>query len=166
MDELSAEALDYPFDVRHVATTPAHPRDAARLMVVDRAAGTVEHAHVRDLARWVGAGDALVVNRSSVLRARLRTDTTEGLLLEPMPDGTWRMLLRRAKRFAAGDRLPLVGPHGPAEGDAIELVARAAEAWRVLLRDLGDVKMRMYAAEDAARDAGAGLWSACAGEVQ
>jgi S-adenosylmethionine:tRNA ribosyltransferase-isomerase len=88
---------------------------------------------VRDLARWVGAGDALVVNRSSVLRARLRTDTTEGLLLEPMPDGTWRMLLRRAKRFAAGDRLPLVGPHGPAEGDAIELVVRDAEAWRVRL---------------------------------
>jgi S-adenosylmethionine:tRNA ribosyltransferase-isomerase len=102
-------------------------------MVVDRAAGTVEHARVRDLARWVGAGDALVVNRSSVLRARLRTDTTEGLLLEPMPDGTWRMLLRRAKRFAAGDRLPLVGPHGPAEGDAIELVVRDAEAWRVRL---------------------------------
>ena len=73
MDELSAEALDYPFDERHVATAPAHPRDAARLMVVDRAAGTVEHAHVRDLARWLGAGDALVVNRSSVLRARLRT---------------------------------------------------------------------------------------------
>jgi S-adenosylmethionine:tRNA ribosyltransferase-isomerase len=68
-----------------------------------------------------------------VLRARLRTDTTEGLLLEPMPDGTWRMLLRRAKRFAAGDRLPLVGPHGPAEGDAIELVVRDAEAWRVRL---------------------------------
>ena len=133
MDELSAEALDYPFDERHIATAPAHPRDAARLMVVDRAAGTVEHAHVRDLARWVGAGDALVVNRSAVLRARLRTDTTEGLLLEPMPDGTWRMLLRRAKRFAAGDRLPLVGPHGPAGGDAIELVARDAEAWRVRL---------------------------------
>ena len=131
MQPLSADDLDYPFDERHVATEPAHPRDAARLMVVDRARGTVEHASVRDLPRWLGAGDAMVVNRSSVLRARLRTADTEGLLLEPCPDGSWRMMLRRAKRFRAGDLLPLVGPHGGASGDAVELLARDAEAWRV-----------------------------------
>ena len=45
---------------------------------------------------------------SSVLRARLRMETTEGLLLEPCADGSWRMLLKRAKRFAAGEVLPLV----------------------------------------------------------
>lgn len=130
MQDLPADLLDYPFDTRHVATEPAHPRDAARLMVIDRASGTVEHAHVRDLGRWIGAGDALVVNRSSVLRARLRMEGTEGLLLEPCADGCWRMMLRRAKRYAAGDRLALVGPHGPT-GDAVTLVARDAEAWRV-----------------------------------
>ena len=130
MQDLSADLLDYPFDARHVATEPAHPRDAARLMVIDRASGTVEHAHVRDLGRWIGAGDALVVNRSSVLRARLRMEGTEGLLLEPCADGCWRMMLRRAKRFSAGDRLPLLGPHGTT-GDAVTLVARDAEAWRV-----------------------------------
>ena len=131
MQPLSADDLDYPFDERHVATEPAQPRDAARLMVVDRAGGTVEHARVRDLPRWLGAGDAMVVNRSSVLRARLRTADTEGLLLEPCPDGSWRMMLRRARRFRAGDLLPLVGPHGGSCGDAIELLARDAEAWRV-----------------------------------
>ena len=130
MQDLPADLLDYPFDTRHVATEPAHPRDAARLMVIDRASGTVEHAHVRDLGRWIGAGDALVVNRSSVLRARLRMEGTEGLLLEPCADGCWRMMLRRAKRYAAGDRLALVGPHGPT-GDSVTLVARDAEAWRV-----------------------------------
>jgi S-adenosylmethionine:tRNA ribosyltransferase-isomerase len=130
MQDLPAELLDYPFDTRHVATEPAQPRDAARLMVIDRARGTVEHAHVRDLGRWIGAGDALVVNRSSVLRARLRMEQTEGLLLEPCADGCWRMMLRRAKRFSAGDRLPLLGPHGTT-GDAVTLVARDEEAWRV-----------------------------------
>ena len=132
MQDLPAELLDYPFDPVHVATEPAHPRDAARLMVVDRARGTVEHAHVRDLGRWIGAGDAMVVNRSSVLRARLRMEGTEGLLLEPCADGCWRMMLRRAKRYSAGERLPLVGPHG-VTGDAVRLVARDAEAWRVRL---------------------------------
>jgi S-adenosylmethionine:tRNA ribosyltransferase-isomerase len=131
--DLPSEALDYPFDERCVATEPAHPRDAARLMVVDRAKGTVEHATVRDLPRWIGAGDALVVNRTSVLRARLRMETTEGLLLEPCADGSWRMLLKRAKRFSAGEVLPLVAPHGGRTGDAVELVERDAEAWRVRL---------------------------------
>ena len=83
LQELSTELLDFPFDERCVATEPAHPRDAARLMVIDRAASTVEHAQVRDLPRWIGAGDALVVNETSVLRARLCMDGTEGLLLEP-----------------------------------------------------------------------------------
>lgn len=131
MQDLSVEELDYPFDERCIATAPAHPRDAARLMVVDRASGRVEHAQVRDLPRWLGPGDALVLNRTSVLRARLRTQETEGLLLEPCPDGSWRMLLRRAKRYRAGDVLPLVAPAGLATGDAVELVARDAEAWRV-----------------------------------
>ncbi len=133
MADLASELLDYPFDERHVATEPASPRDAARLMVIDRARGTVEHAAVRDLGRWLGAGDALVVNRSSVLRARLRTADTEGLLLEPLPGGEWRMLLRRSKRHRAGDVLPLVSPRGATTGDAIELLARDAEAWRVRL---------------------------------
>jgi S-adenosylmethionine:tRNA ribosyltransferase-isomerase len=131
MSGLATDLLDYPFDERCIATEPAHPRDAARLMVVDRASGAVQHAQVRDLPRWIGAGDALVVNRSSVLRARLRTPDTEGLLLEPTADGCWRMLLRRAKRYRAGDRLPLVGPHAGGGGDAIELVARDGEAWKV-----------------------------------
>ena len=131
MSGLSSDQLDYPFDERCIATEPAHPRDAARLMVVDRARGTVDHARVRDLPRWLGAGDALVVNRSSVLRARLRTPDTEGLLLEPCADGSWRMLLKRAKRYRGGEVLPLVPPHAGTGGDAIELVARDAEAWRV-----------------------------------
>ena len=77
--ELSTELLDFPFDERCVATEPAHPRDAARLMVIDRAASTVEHAQVRDLPRWIGAGDALVVNETSVLRARLCMDGTDSM---------------------------------------------------------------------------------------
>jgi len=131
--DLPVEELDYPFDPVHVATAPAQPRDAARLMVVDRSSGAVAHAQVRDIGRWIGSGDALVVNRTAVLRARLITEETEGLLLEPMPDGSWRMLLRKAKRFKAGERLLLRRPgavsgagdeddRGVPGTDAVELV--------------------------------------------
>jgi S-adenosylmethionine:tRNA ribosyltransferase-isomerase len=143
---LRTDELDYPFDERCVATAPADPREDARLMVVDRAAGTVTHARVRDMPRWLGAGDVLAVNRTSVLRARvvLRRAgdgrATEGLFLEPRADGAWRVMIRQSKRFRAGDRLALVPHDGGAARDAIELVERDDEAWAV----------RVVAAENAA----------------
>jgi S-adenosylmethionine:tRNA ribosyltransferase-isomerase len=137
---MRTDELDYDFDASLVATEPAHPRDSARLMVVDRAKRSVEHATVRDLPRFLGAGDALVVNRTSVLRARVLLRelvddgasgrATEGLLLEPCAQpGHWRVLLRQAKRFAGGARLALVDHRGAATEDSLELVARDAEAW-------------------------------------
>jgi len=130
------DELDYDFDPALVATTPAEPRDAARLMVISRSRGTIEHRTVRDLATVLGAGDELVVNATSVLRARLalvdkvRGRETEGLLLEPSAEiPLWRVLVRQAKRFDPGARLTLRDGHGRDHGDAIELVRRDDDAW-------------------------------------
>jgi S-adenosylmethionine:tRNA ribosyltransferase-isomerase len=128
--------LDYDFDPTLVATEPAHPRDAARLMVVERATRTITHATVRDLPKFLRAGDALVVNRTSVLRARILVHdavtgrATEGLLLEPCAErNCWRLLLRQAKRFAPNSILRLIDHHGRESDDAVELVVRDNEAW-------------------------------------
>lgn len=133
---MRTDELDYDFDPSLVATTPAEPRDAARLMVVSRSRGTIQHRTVRDLATILGKGDELVVNATSVLRARLslvdhaRGRETEGLLLEPSAEvPLWRVLVRQAKRFEAGVRLALRDGHGREHGDAIELVRRDDEAW-------------------------------------
>ena len=133
---MRTDELDYDFDPSLVATTPAEPRDAARLMVIDRARGTIQHRVVRDLATILGAGDELVVNATSVLRARLglvdvaRGRETEGLLLEPAAETPlWRVLVRQAKRFEPGARLSLRDGRGQDHGDAIELVRRDDEAW-------------------------------------
>jgi len=133
---MKTRALDYDFDPSLVATAPASPRDSARLMVVDRARGAIEHRIVRELPELLRAGDHLLVNETSVLRARLslhddaRARHTEGLLLEPSAEpGSWRILVRQAKRFADGDRLALRDAHGADHGDSIELVRRDAEAW-------------------------------------
>ena len=133
---MKTRELDYDFDPSLVATAPASPRDSARLMVVDRARGSIEHRVVRDLPMILRAGDHLLVNETSVLRARLslhddpRERHTEGLLLEPSADaGAWRVLVRQAKRFHEGDRLALRDAHGRDHGDAVELVRRDAEAW-------------------------------------
>ena len=137
---MKTRELDYDFDPSLVATAPASPRDSARLMVIDRARGAIEHRIVRDLPEILRAGDHLFVNETSVLRARLSLHrpagadggpfSTEGLVLEPSADaGAWRLLVRHAKRFRAGERVVLRDAHGIDHGDSVELVRRDAEAW-------------------------------------
>ena len=64
---------DYDFDLpaELIAQTPLERRDASRLMVVDRAAGTISHRRFTELPGILDPKDLLVVNRSRVVRARL-----------------------------------------------------------------------------------------------
>src|SRR5215207_2189522 len=64
---------DYDFDLPEelIAQTPLERRDASRLMIVDRAAGSIEHRQFTDLTHLLEPRDLLVVNRSRVVRARL-----------------------------------------------------------------------------------------------
>ncbi|MBI4349777.1 MAG: tRNA preQ1(34) S-adenosylmethionine ribosyltransferase-isomerase QueA [Elusimicrobia bacterium] len=85
---------DFAFPESLVADRPCEPRDAARLLVLDRATGAVEHAFFRDLPRFLSAGDCLVVNRSRVLHARLIGKKPTGgkaelLLVREVEPGLW-----------------------------------------------------------------------------
>ena len=64
---------DYDYDLppHLIAQYPVTPRDSSRLMVVDRAAGTISHRVFSDLASLIPPGDLLAVNTSRVVRARL-----------------------------------------------------------------------------------------------
>ena len=64
---------DYDFDLPPalIAQSPAERRDGSRLMVLDCATGTIAHRTFADLPELLAAGDALVVNRSKVVKARL-----------------------------------------------------------------------------------------------
>ena len=70
---LGLRTSDYDFDLppELIAQTPLERRDASRLMVVDRATGSIEHKRFTDLAHLLAPRDLLVVNRSRVVRARL-----------------------------------------------------------------------------------------------
>ena len=54
-----------------IAQEPVEPRDASRLLVVDRASGALSHRHFTDIVEYFAPGDALVVNATRVFRARL-----------------------------------------------------------------------------------------------
>ena len=91
-----------------IAQEPANPRDAARLMVLNRKNDTIEHAIFHDLPKYLDKGDLLVVNNSKVLPARLLgTKVPTGavcelLLLRQVKGDTWECLARPGKRMQKG----------------------------------------------------------------
>ncbi len=101
-------AYELPRDL--IAQEPAEPRDAARLMVLHRTAGRIEHCHVRDLPELLRPGDLLVVNDTRVMAARLfgrRADTggsVEVLLVRPFTDTRWEVLMKPARQATIGRR--------------------------------------------------------------
>ncbi len=100
---------DYAFDLPDalVAQRPAERRDGSRMLVLDRAAGTVTDRQFTDLAGHLRPGDALVFNDTRVVPARLvgRRPTggrAELFLVERQPDGTWQALAKPGRRLKAG----------------------------------------------------------------
>ena len=83
--KLGTLTADYEFDLPRdrIAQTPAERRDRSRLMVVDRATGTIEHRHFADLAELIPPGDALALNTTRVFRARLIGTRESGGKLKP-----------------------------------------------------------------------------------
>lgn len=93
-----------------IAQTPIEPRDASRLMVLDKQTGELSHHQFRDIAEMLTPGDLLVVNDSRVLPARLlgvkegTSQPMEFLLLEQKGKDCWEVLVRPGKRAKAGSR--------------------------------------------------------------
>jgi S-adenosylmethionine:tRNA ribosyltransferase-isomerase len=80
---------DYELPPGRIAQTPLARRDDSRLMVVRRKEATLEHAHFTDLPTLFQPGDALAINTTKVLRARLLGRRASGapaeiLLLHPV----------------------------------------------------------------------------------
>lgn len=103
---------DYDFDLPadRIAQTPAERRDASRLMVVNRSAGTIAHHVFRDLPQFLRGGDALVVNTTRVFRARLLGTRDSGapaevLLLREEAQGTWEAMVQPGAKLKPGRRV-------------------------------------------------------------
>lgn len=111
---------DFAFELPEelIAQEPAEPRDAARLMVLDRATRGVRHCAVRDLPELLRPGDLLVVNDTRVMAARLfgrRGDTggtVEVLLVRPFTDTRWEVLMKPARQGASGRRFVFAAQDG------------------------------------------------------
>jgi S-adenosylmethionine:tRNA ribosyltransferase-isomerase len=105
--------FDYNLPPELIAQTPLEPRDAARLLRLDRSSGAIEHLHFYDLPDLLRPGDVLVANASRVIPARIfahKADTggaVEILLLRRLDNVTWQVLLR-AHRVHIGTLIQLL----------------------------------------------------------
>ena len=126
--------LDYELPEALIAQKPAEPRDASRLMVVDARTGTITHHVFRDLPAFLRPGDALVLNETKVLPARVPARRPGGgqveLLFLRELGGSWEALARPSRRLKPGMALTV-------DGDRLEVVKSLGEGrWIVAGRDL------------------------------
>ena len=155
---LRVDDFDYDLPQTAIAQVPVEPRDASRLLVLDRAWSQPGRPHLRhltfaQLGSQLRAGDLLVTNDSRVLPARLPATRSSGggaevLVLRPMPDaGLWEALVRPSRRIAAGDRLTL------RSGDMVEVGERLGDGTRAIrfhrdplavMQDAGEMPLPPY----------------------
>jgi S-adenosylmethionine:tRNA ribosyltransferase-isomerase len=112
---------DFHFDLPEelIAQAPLADRAASRMLVVDRATGSLRDSFFRDLPELVGPGDVLVFNNTRVLPARLQGKRSGGgvcetLLIKKLSDEPlrWEALVRPGKRIRVGDVIRFGDSHG------------------------------------------------------
>lgn len=156
---LRVDDFDYDLPPAAIAQVPVDPRDAARLLVLDRDRSTtarpaLSHRVFRELGELLRPGDLLVVNDSRVIPARLAATRAGGgpaeiLLLRPLDDATdrWEALVRPSRRIAPGASLLL------RNGEVVEVGERLAQGTRAVtfardpkqvMADAGDTPLPPY----------------------
>jgi S-adenosylmethionine:tRNA ribosyltransferase-isomerase len=109
---MRVEAFDFELPPERIALEPASPRDSARMLVVAND-GALTDSRVSSLPGFLREGDALVVNDTRVIAARLegvrmRGDAAasiEATLIRRVDDCRWRALVRPAKKLKLGERV-------------------------------------------------------------
>lgn len=99
---------DLPRDM--IAQEPPPKRGSSRLLVLDRDTGRISHHTFGDLVEFLMPGDALVLNETKVINARLMARDASGSLVElfmvrPMEGSRWEVLARPARKVRVGEVL-------------------------------------------------------------
>ena len=100
--------FDYELPEELIAQTPMEPRDHSRLMVVHRKTGTLEHRRFDDITEYLNPEDALVINETRVIPARLLGEKegtrvpAEVLLLRRIDATDWEALVKPGRRLKPG----------------------------------------------------------------
>ena len=165
-------AYDYALPPELIAHHPPAERDGARLLVVDRTAQSISHAAFPDVVNLLDPGDALILNETRVIPARLegfrkRTGGRwEGLFLRTDSKGRWALIGQTRGKLQAGEIIAIHPPGRPQEsplelrltdrGEGGEWTAEpdSNEPWLHLLDRYGAVPLPPYIKREAVGEAG------------
>jgi S-adenosylmethionine:tRNA ribosyltransferase-isomerase len=138
---MKTSALDYELPPELIAQTPGEPRDAARLLVLDRASGALAHRRFGEVGSYLRRGDVLVFNDTRVRHARLRAvkipsgGRVEVLLLKLLDDWRWEGLVG-GSGVRVGTRLRVIPADDRAPHDVtLDVIAELDRGRRVLRFD-------------------------------
>ena len=107
---MRTDLFDFELPTERIALRPAHPRDSARMLVVEPGASLHDRG-ISDLPQWLKAGDQLVVNDTKVISAQLRgrrlgretEPKIEATLIKRLDGSRWQALVKPAKKLSRGD---------------------------------------------------------------
>lgn len=105
---MKTDDFDYELPKELIAQTPLKNRSESKLLVMDRKTGSLEHKHFYDIIDYLNKGDALVINDTKVIPARIigvKEETgavIELLLLKDEVGDTWECLAKPQKRLKVG----------------------------------------------------------------
>lgn len=106
--------FDYDLPPELIASRPSARRDAARMLVVERATGRISHRRFVDFGSFLRPGDEVVLNDTRVVKARFFSDDgrLELLRLEVKQDGQWRCLVKPGRKLRVGQVVRVGGSTG------------------------------------------------------
>lgn len=108
---LTTEDFDFDLPEELIAQTPLEKRDSSRLLILDRETGQIEDKHFEEIIEELAPGDALVMNDTRVLPARLYGEKPETgghlevLLLNNTQGDEWETLIKPARRAKVGTQI-------------------------------------------------------------
>lgn len=112
--------FDFELPAELIAQSPPVKRGDSRMMVIDRAAGTIDHHQFAEFESFVGAGDLCVFNDTRVVPARFFSNDggKELLRLDRSGPLRWECLVRPGKRLREGKTIEI----GECIGTVVEVL--------------------------------------------
>lgn len=109
---MKTDLFNYDLPPELIAQHPPERRELARMMVLHRKTGAMEHRTITDISEYLHAPDILVLNNTKVIPARIFGQKASGgkvelLLLEEAVAGEWKVLMKTSRRPKVGDELML-----------------------------------------------------------
>jgi S-adenosylmethionine:tRNA ribosyltransferase-isomerase len=155
-EKMKVSDFDYELPKELIAKFPAEPRDSARLLVLYRDSGKLEHRIFRDIVDYLREGDVLVLNDTKVIPARLfgRLDTggkVELLLIrQPFPN-LWEVMAKPARKLKEGKKIFFDGElEGIVKGYAgegkrfVEFKLKGGKDFMEKLEEIGHIPLPPY----------------------